>query len=362
MIKIATRFHPFSHLAGASCLLPKSTWKLQAFPTLLIFTNLHTQASLHVHLHLDGPVENFTLEQDLERGEVHLFGQSVKGYFRLRILRTEKGIEILFERTPSEGIACSIPELKKQVRMQNKQQLLLSLDKEHPLPEAPQERLSLGMHKAQDWDLVCRRLEMTEVLPVWMRLAGFIPEIADDPRTDGTLQLLQQCEEILASDKKTEIIPALKRAFLAGFSGILVPRLEDDQFQGIVPTGLKIPTNLSPLLLLKRGKELIRSLFFQEKEGKISLLPHLPPELFAGRFTGIKRENGDQIDLEWSKKLLRRVIFRSAETQTLNLVLQKSIRRFRLRHDERKRGLTIQHGDQITLQAGEKVYLDRFEK
>ena len=293
---------------------------------------------------------------------MHVFGQSQKGYFRLRIQRSEQGIEILFERTPSEGVGCSVPELKKQALMKNKDLLLLPISKEHSLSEIPQERLSLGIHKAQDWDLVCRRQEMQEILPVWLRLSSFIPKVEDPRRSEGTLLPLIECEEILKQDKKIEIIPALQRTFLVAFSNIMLPRLEDEQFQGIVFSDLKISPDLSPLLLLQRGGALIRSLFFQEESNTVSLLPHLPPQLFAGRYIGIKRKNGDLIDLEWSKKLLQRVIYRSTESQTLLLSLQKSIRRFRLRHNERSRGITVQHGDKITMQAGEKIFLDRFEK
>jgi hypothetical protein len=109
-IKAALRLHPFSHLPGSSCLLPGSFWKLTTFPTLLVFENLYVQKRFEVKLHLEGPVRDFTLEQDLERGEIHLFGHSVQGYFRLRISRSEKGLDLLFEKTPEEGLAYAFKE------------------------------------------------------------------------------------------------------------------------------------------------------------------------------------------------------------------------------------------------------------
>ncbi|MBI2743732.1 MAG: hypothetical protein HYX48_07445 [Chlamydiales bacterium] len=362
MIKIAARFHPYSHLPGASCLIPKSLWQIQAYPTLLEFKSLQSAKTFSLQMDIRGPVKNFTLEQDLERGKVYLFGESVKGYFRLSIQRVFAGIEIHFERIPGDVITCHSSDSRKAEQIKRGTLLLLPLDYEHPIVQLPQERLSLGTHKAQDWDLVSRRLDLQEIAPVWMRLGLALPEIKESKQTGGTLLLLDECQKILASGKREEIGASFQRAFLAGFSSVMLPRLQDDLHQGILPIEEKIPANVTPLQFLKKGALLIRSLFFQEEGSEISLLPHLPPEFFAGRFVGIRRANGDQIDFEWSKKLLHKVVFRSSQEQEITLNLQKPLRRFRLRHSERGRGETIAAGEKIRLRPHEKIFLDRFEK
>lgn len=366
MIKIAARFHPYSHLPGATCLLPQSFWQVKAFPALLSFKNIESGVKVEIQMQIEGPVKEFTLEQDLERGEVHLFGNSVKGYFRFSICKREAGIEIRSLRVPQEGVLFTIQETGVKQKLMRGDLFLLKTDDKHLITAPFAERLSLGMHKAQDWDLIRRRQKLEEIAPLWLRLAGSLPEIKDQIKDrsglEGTLALLEETKEILNSGKKEKIIPSLQKAFLTGFSGILVPRLWDDEHQGILPASSKKASDLSPLVFLKRGAALIRSLFFEEGESSVSLLPHLPPEFSAGRFVSIKRSSGDVIDIEWSKKLLNRAIIRSAEDQELSIHLQKALKRFRLRHSERGKGVWVQNGEKIQLRAGERIFLDRFEK
>lgn len=336
-------------------MIPGSFWQLTAYPTLLAFKNLYTQKSFEVALDLEGPIRNFTLEQDLERGEVHLFGESVQGYFRLVISRNEKGIELLFQKTPSGGISYRID--KEEGSAEPKTARLIPLEKEHAPVSPPEARLSLGVHKAQDWDLVMRRGNVEEILPFWMRLAEWLPEMRGEAPSVGSLRLLDECTK----KSKEEILPGLQKAFLAGFSGILCPRLEDADHQGILPKE-KIPSNLSPLFFLKRGGESLRSLFVREEGEELFLLPCLPPQFSAGRLVHLRLHNGDLLDLEWSKKLLRRVIIRPQASREVLLSLQKPITRFRVRHSEKERGKVMQREKKLFLEAETTLFLDRFEK
>ncbi|MFI5334341.1 MAG: hypothetical protein ACHQT8_04140 [Chlamydiales bacterium] len=354
-IKVALRFHPFSHRPGTCCLLPGSFWQITAFPTLLEFKNLYTGMSFEVHLGIQGPVRELTLEQDLERGELRFFGHSQKGYFRLRISRQEKGMQLLIEKTPEGGLIYQIDG--NETRAEEKAARLIPLPLEHPLVPPPETRLSLGVHKAQDWDLVLRRGELAEILPFWMRLADWLPKMREELRSAGSLRLLTDCEVA----ERQEMISALCKAFLVGFHDLLVPQLKDPLHQGILKEE-KIPEGLSPLYFLKRGGEILRSLFLQEENEKILLLPRLPPEFSSGRFTHLRLDNGDLLDLEWSKKLLRRVVIHPNATREVAFALQKPLRTFRVRLSEKDRGRRIHCDEMLRLLEGERVFLDRFEK
>ncbi|HUD01958.1 MAG TPA: hypothetical protein VMR37_06495, partial [Rhabdochlamydiaceae bacterium] len=183
-ITITERLKPFSHLPGASCVIPWSGWKVQAFPTLLIFEDLLSLQKHEYRLEWKGPVLDFTLELDLEKGVVWVYGRTAEGYRRICIEMLETGIAI-----------------DKKVVVPGSQVLPHSL-----------ERLSLGMSKALDWEQVRRRHEMAEILPIWFRLGQMVP------RQSGRVNLLHECE-------KTEIEALYLKLFLAGFEGILCPRI-----------------------------------------------------------------------------------------------------------------------------------------
>lgn len=320
-IKIAVRLKPFSHTPGVRCVIPRSSSTLQAFPTLLRIDEKDCK------LPLTGPVHNFTVQQDLEHDCVMVFGRAKEGYFRLKIKASHSGFEILSEKGPI-----------KSAKIEKK--LILA-------PEKPIERLSLGSHRAQDWDLVQRRSDLKEILPLLFCLGQKIPEIAPQPLM-GTALLLA------LPDSRDQLEEKLLAFLKAAFSGTLVPRLNDDQHQGLVPEE-SIEGN--PFFLLQEGSKMIRSLFFQQEDRKIRLLPHLPISLDAGRMTNIQVAGVGQMDLEWSKKLLKRVVLRVTQSGEIFLDLQKQIQSFRVGKKK-----IIKKGGSLLLESGAIYYLDRFEK
>ena len=191
-ITIAQRLRPFSHLPGASCVIPWSSFKVQAFPALLIFENLNTFEKHEYKLDWKGPVKEFTLELDLEKGVVWVYGKTLEGHRRICIEMQEAGIAI-----------------DKKLVVSGAQVM------PHPV-----ERLSLGMSKKLDWELVLRRQEMAEILPIWFRLGQMVSP-------SGTTSLFQECD-------KLDVTSMYLKLFLVGFEGILCPRLSDTAHQGIV--------------------------------------------------------------------------------------------------------------------------------
>jgi hypothetical protein len=317
-ITIAERLRPFSHLPGTSCMIPWSSYKIQAFPALLIFEDLATSKKHEYQLDWKGPVFDFTLELDIEKGVVWVYGKTEDGHRRICIEMQEDGITI---------------------------------DKKWVVPGtkvAPHglERLSLGVSKTLDWELVARRREMAEILPIWFRLGQMVAPLV------GTPSLLKSCD-------KLDVVKTYLKLFMTGFEGILSPRLSDTNHQGIVPEGL---FSESPLVLLTEGAKNIRSLFFKETDKSWEFLPCLSPEFHAGRFIEVTTEAGDKIDFEWSKKLLQKVIIDSAREGEILICLPKPLKSCRLRRSLSEKGIRHVIEKPLILAPSQKLFLDRFEK
>lgn len=166
-----------------------------------------------------------------------------------------------------------------------------------PLSLSPTENLSFGCAKKQDWDLILRRLDPREIYPIWFRLGQLIPAVGEP--IDNLLETLQ-----------------------GRFSDLMVPTTKE------LHTGFDLP-NVEPITLLNAGYKTIRSYFIQEDD-QLALLPNLPPELHAGRMTNVKFSHGT-LDLEWSKKSLRRVIIRLDKPWEPRLRLQSHLKHYRTR-------------------------------
>jgi hypothetical protein len=321
-ITIAERLKPFSHLPGASCVIPWSSYKVQAFPALLIFENLNTFEKHEYKLDWKGPVKEFTLELDLEKGVVWVYGKTLEGHRRICIEMQEAGIAI-------------------------DKKLVISGTRLMPYPV---ERLSLGMSKKLDWELVSRRQEMAEILPIWFRLGQMVP--LSGKAKVGTASLLQECE-------KLEVTTNYLKLFLAGFEGVLCPRLSDTAHQGIVSEG---KFSESPLILLTEGAKYIRALFFKETDKSWDFLPCLSPEFHAGRFVQLTTKAGDKIDFEWSKKLLQKVMIHSESDREMIICLPKPLTSCRLRTSLKEKGIRHFFEKPLRLAPSQKLFLDRFEK
>lgn len=347
MINIAQRLRPFSHTPGTSALIPRSSLAAQIFPTRILLTDLATSEKNSLLWVLSGPFEGFTIVQDLERMQIRVFADAQEGYFRLRFAAKEEGLSLFVERAPKE-ISFVWNEEKKVLKEKEEWILPISITLFTPLKE----RLSLGSHKKQDWDLVKKRGDMREILPVWLRL--FV-SLSNAPKV-GTASFLEKCN----IENKNELEKQFLNLFQIGFEGILVPRLTDDQHQGIIKEGA-LPKDANPLALLSEGGRLIRSLFFRAEKNILYLLPALPKGFAFGRFTNISSDWGE-FDLEWSKKTLRKAVFRAKKTGRLELVLQKQIQNFRVRNSHRDKGKTFSRETPLLVEEDHTYILDRFQK
>jgi len=338
-ISIVQRDRPFSHLPGASCVLPRTCWTVQAFPTKICLRDREREGSdgyIEISLNLQGPVKEFTLLQDLEKGMVLIWGMSLEGRFRLRLQAVKGAIELWVERAFSSGIICSGKTLSKNDHLSWKNSGSFHENK-------VQERLSLGCHRAQDWGSVWSRLDFSEIFPVLFHLSQWMP--------DFPIHAPSPMQKLL--DRGLE--PFLR----AAFHGVLCPRLNDDQFQGFLENA-KVHSQDSPCSLIVDAGVRIRSFFIQQKVNELELLPDT--EFEAGRMTGVRLEQIGSLDFEWSKGTMQRAILHAAQSEHIRLKISKSIRKFRLRTRMQEKGSIKSIDDILDLEAGKKYFLDRFQK
>ena len=343
-INIALKCAPFSHTSWFRTVIPRTTCLAEIFPTALHLQE--RKGSTYKSLFkLTGPIDGFTVQVDAQKGTLRVFGKAQEGAFSYLLFEEEGALYLFLEKGP-------FPYPLKM------KQHLMDLSTQTDKPSL--ETLSLGMHRKQEWDLILRRKDMREIFPIWLKLGSQLPtERGKVPTKEGNYALLEECRTVIENREKVKVCAAFHNLFVASFSGILVPHLNDPRF-----LGLSIPTKqtLSPLPLFRESSALIRTLFFQEESSTWSLLPVLPPQFHAGRFLHLQTKAGDLIDMEWTKKLLRRVIIRPAQTRTIHFNLQKALKNYRLRSHRKDRGTTHSTSAPLPLEKGTTLYLDRFQK
>ena len=306
-IAIAEKLRPFSHLPGAQCLLPGTSCLVQAFPSLL------RVGQIEIPLGIEGPVENFTVQQDLEKNCVGVFGKKL----RVKIQATPQGVEV--------GIG------KNREFFPEKSLFFL--------PPA-WERLSFGSHKAQDVDLMWRRFDLREILPILYGLGQKIPPLPQRPHL-----LLE----------KTHDLPSWERFCKASLHSLFVPRLLDDQHQGL---GLDARGEGNPAYLLREAAMHLRSFFFRQEGNRLELLPS--PLFAAGRMVDVQVAGVGSLDLEWTKQTLRRVHLRASQTGEVALCLPPTIHAFLCKMRSQDKGTKHLVAEPFCIERGKTYFLDRF--
>jgi hypothetical protein len=223
------------------------------------------------------------------------------------------------------------------------------------------ERLCFGCHKKQEWEEIRKRCDMREIFPFWLRLGSLLTLAPRQGEDLGIFTLLKRCRDACDSQRPETIAAAFQKLFLAGFGHLCVPRSTDEEYHGILPLDAAASED-SPLYLLTEGAALIRSLFVRSSEKEISLLKHLPPEFFSGRMLHVACMPYGVLDLEWSKKTIRRVHFHAMQDAELLFHFSPTIRRCRVRQRVGEKGEPLLRGDSLVIKSGSHYLLDRFEK
>lgn len=322
MIEIKERLRPFSHLPGTRCLIPGTEYIVEAFPALIRIYEKEELVKV-LPLEIEGPLKQFTVMQDLERGCVVVFSER----YHFQIL---PDLEIVTTKHP------------------------------HLPPLSNQERLSLGSHKKQDWNEIKKRGDFRDIFPLWFRLGSLLNLIPRAIPEEGIFSLIEEGKQALLAHQPEKLVPIFQKLYLAGFESLMVPRIKDTDYQGIVPLG-PLPQS-SPLYLLTEGAILIRSMFLLSSGNEIAILPNLPPEFFAGRMLHLKCAPYGELDLEWTKKMVRRVEFRAKQDGEIQFYFHPSIKTFRVRESKKDRGHHVTAGQPLAIKSGCSYLLDRFQK
>lgn len=332
-IEIANRLRPFSHTPGVLFVLPGSTLSFQCYPALIRVYDLSKhkpQLKEEIPLNIKGPVQNYTVLQDLTNGSLRIWGHAINGYFRFRIhaLKDSKNaFKLVLEKgdlhlPDSQGTCFEMPSI---------------------------ERLSLGSHKAQNWDDMKFRESLSEIFPIWFQLGQLTPyNVPYESKND----LLSKCVQ-------EGSLQSFKDLWRAGFDHALAPRAEDSEYQGFDLPPLE-ESKLSPLILLTQGSRLIRNMFLQQTKNQIFVLPILHPEFHCGRLININCDNLGFLDFEWTKKSIRRAKFCSRINGEVHFIWQKHIKTFRLISGKEEQ--CVENPLSLQVKEGEIYTFDRFEK
>lgn len=349
---------PFSRLPGTKLLLLHTQWQLTAYPTLLIFSFLGEKTRDPVYLHLTNckEVESWMVMQDLEKGRIHLFNRGKKGHFSYRLAAEERKLMLRVDRCPDEGVTLFWAGKKKELQRKEAWQIPLTIA---PFKATAREKIHFGCHKSQDWELIRRRGQLREIIPLWLALSQQIPETCSD-RTPMP-PMLDELSVLIQKGAQQDIAAVLVRLFRLCFDTMLLPYASDVHHWG--SSGQDPELKPVSFALLRYSGALLRSLFFQvDAEGRGIVLPCLPSELPAGRLVGLDRLPGVTIDLEWSKKRVRRLILTAKETKEVRFCFSTKEVSFRFRKTARDRGSTLDVNAPLSLEAGERYCLDCFQR
>ncbi|MBM3198599.1 MAG: hypothetical protein FJZ58_05025 [Chlamydiae bacterium] len=356
MLPITDRLRVHSHQPGHEALIPGTHWKIQAFPAALQVTYCLTQETRWFFWHITGPVSPFTIEQDVDALALRIYGTAKQGYFRFVLKKVGKELVLIAEKTPPEGIFWSTTPQGERHLISSQQSIVLA--KALVMPSLSKERLFLGSSKQKEWEGIYTRRDLAALLPLWFALGQVTPVnlLKEEGRT---VDLLRTLEEQCLSQSRLAIHDTLHRLCFAGFSGGLVPRGEDDTFQGLVPPSVEMRS--CPLSLLTQGAKIVRSLFFQENETEYHILPCLLPGFTCGRMFFITTKQGDQIAFSWSKGRIRQVALLAQYEGGERLChFPKGTRSYRVRQSRQDSGKVHQVQDTLVLPKAKWLWLDRF--
>lgn len=366
-ISIAERLKPFSHVPGTSTILPGSGCLVQIFPCLIRIYHLKGSQPVlltEITVDLKGPVQQFTICNDLEKGRMTISGNTAEGWMRYHLISgmLHANVRLVVDRAPNNGFC--IKKEGKSYALKSKEGIDL-LDGEiafEPYQVPSCDRLSLGNHKAQDWELIKRRFSLTEILPLVHRLGQLIPPM--DPLEasnlhEGTLSLLHMCEQSFADERPEKGEETWIHFFLGCFHQFLVPQLEDNDYQGLVIQKPLENALISPLAILSEGSRLIRKLFVQQENNSLFILPYLFPSLHQGRLIDVSIEGGS-LSMEWTKKTIRRMHFYAEQDLEWIFKFRSDVKSYRLRQNLKEKGKRHNCGDPVFFKKNCHYLFDNF--
>lgn len=334
-IRINDRFRPFTRKPGTLLLIPGTSLGVKIYPAKLFFFELDSKTPkplFELDLNFEGIASQFLALADLEKGRIQVqFGTSSTERVVYRLLREEDKILFILDKKPS---SLSV-HLNKNPVIEEDFLVLPYTPKEEKIPA--KERLSFGVNKAQDFDKIRKRNSLKELLPIWFFLGS------QSPRGKTPLQPLL----------KEEPEDFLERTLQLMFSGILAPDASKALF--LAPKNKLLEQ--SPFSILNEGYLLIKSLFIQEREDTLFILPHLPRVCASGRLKAALTKG--VIEIEWRKYKVLKLIIHSFDDQKVKLKFGTPIKQCRF-SESQKNKININDFLNISFKKGYSYYFDKF--
>ena len=157
---------------------------------------------------------------------------------------------------------------------------------------------------------------------------------------------------------KEDLLDKLKRDFTLCFSDLFAKSGKKPDHLGLSDI---------PGTGLYEGYELIRSMLVYKENETFHILKKMPHQFDCGRVIDLKLKDGVFVDIEWSKKSIKKLHIRSLIKTSLKLSFQKALKTCRelsLRESSQaslKRTRSLEDDIVIDLKIG-KTCLDRFQK
>ncbi|NGX48719.1 MAG: hypothetical protein K940chlam5_00309 [Candidatus Anoxychlamydiales bacterium] len=352
-IKIKQKFNIISHSIGTKFLIVNSKYFVQIFPGLLHFKDLDSSKNFKIFLDFVGPVKNFTISQNLLNGDIKVSFHAKDGFLSYKIFNPEKATCIHFERLPQDEISIKLDKTKK---IKPKETLILPIAISYL--KKPEEFLFLGIHKKQDLDFIHKRENLLELLPFLFLYSQFFKDI----QTKKCLRencLVRELGRKIQNREREEIEDQFIKVYKAHFTDSFIPRVNDEDFQNIIP--LVEEKDAKPLHILRKLFYIIKSILIDQKLDEIFLLPALLIPFHSGKALNINLPIGS-FDIEWSKKLIKKLIFRPKKDVKLKLHFQSKIKGYRLKTSIKQKGKFFKNRDLLSFEKNKSYYFDKFQK
>ena len=354
-IKIPKKLSPFTSKIGKSFIIPRSSLILRAFVTKFEIWEKEKKL-LDLSLDIQGSFD-FSIFHDLEKRKILIFLKSKNDFFAFHFFVEKKGLFFFIDRSKVGAVQVTLNE-KEKLELKKKEKFLLPVEV-RMLQVDCKEKLSLKVLKKQDYELIDRRQDLKEIFPIWYSLGQMVPKEKD--HYEGTCAYFKKIEEKIKEKDKLQLQRLFLNLYKIAFLPYFAPTLVDRNFQGILDIKEKEIKTKSANVLLTKGYELVRSLFFREEKGLFFILPCLLPMFYTGILKDLKTEIG-LVDLEWSKKLLKKMVIYPEKDCILAFELQNSIKSFRVRSGKKDKAHFYRAKEKVPLKSGQIYFLDRFYK
>ncbi len=386
-IDILKKHRPYTDKIGSKTPILGTKWEVEIFPARLVFTN--EGQKINVCFDLIGFIKNFHVFQELHankqrNGDLNLLEVKLNGDFFLDykiIIDKNSDILIYFKRMNFESIDCCIKYNDKienddikdgllNLKIYKQQRIKIIKVKEKIFHPISMEKLYLGVDKKQNMELIYRRKNICEILPIWYSFSQrFASAECNFEKCDFVNDYFEEIKNYKQTSQNEKIGLAFLKCFFLSFKSFFSPKLFDDEYTALSSCALNKRKNKEKNLIFYKSKEVIKEMFFKQSDDNevviFSILPFLIKEFHCGRFININCEGLGVVSILWAKKIIKKIVFKSLKDFDLKLVFKNSfsIKSFRVRKNNRKDcGKVFFNTDIIKINKNQKYVFDRFQK